>query len=58
MKRLITLTLFMTTVLFSFSQNKTLPSVDIKTIDGEVNPLRKQLRHIRYKKYIDTYGIG
>jgi len=34
MQRLIALTLFMTTVLFSFSQNKTLPSVDIKTIDG------------------------
>ena len=31
---------------------------DIKTIDAETNPLKKQLRHIRYKKYIDTYGIG
>jgi len=31
---------------------------DIKTIDDEPNPLRKQLRHIRYKKYIDAYGIG
>ena len=31
---------------------------DIKTIDGDSNPLRRQLKHIRYKKYIDTYGLG
>ena len=31
---------------------------DIKTIDAEPNPLRRQLRHIKYKKYIDTYGLG
>ena len=31
---------------------------DLKTIDGDVNPLRRTLKHIRYKKYLDTYGIG
>tara|TARA_X000000950_G_scaffold155744_1_gene190869 strand:- start:426 stop:605 length:180 start_codon:yes stop_codon:yes gene_type:complete len=31
---------------------------DIKIIDDtETNPLKKQLRHAKYRKYIDQFGL-
>ena len=31
---------------------------DIKIIDDtETNPLKKQLRHSKYRKYIDQFGL-
>ena len=31
---------------------------DIKIIDDtETNPLKKQLRHTKYRKYIDQFGL-
>tara|TARA_B100000941_G_scaffold76930_1_gene52479 strand:- start:89 stop:274 length:186 start_codon:yes stop_codon:yes gene_type:complete len=31
---------------------------DFDIIDAEPNPLLKQLRKIRYKKYIDQFGVA